>query len=183
MDPYSPRLLVLYIIYLVLQAKEKNGICRFKLIFVRRLGLWGFLSNISNIAQTARRLWHKRSNRRCHFPGTEIWTQNDSHTFKMLLQTVWLRVYKGVTKLCKDDETEDPVDKDEEEQEEQVGDKVEDEKTKHWFDGFNINVSRWRRRWRRRTTLKSLTMAKKPLLRKIRLMGRSKWEMTREWSW
>ena len=50
----------------------------------------------------------------------------------MLLQTVWLRVYKGVTKLCKDDETEDPVDKDEEEQEEQVGedgDKDEDENT------------------------------------------------------
>ena len=46
--------------------------------------------------------------------------------------TVWLRVYKRVTKLCKDDETEDPVDKDEEEQEEQVGedgDKDEDENT------------------------------------------------------
>ena len=97
----------------------------------------------------------------------------------MLLQTHRLRVYKKL----KDDENEEPVDKDEEEQEEQVGeDGDKDEKTKRRFDGFNmntmnINMSRWRRRWRRRTTLKRLTMAKKPLLRKIRLMGRSKWDI------
>ena len=40
------------------------------------------------------------------------------------------------------------------------------------------HMSRWRRRWTMmRTTLKNLTMVKKPqLLRKIRLMGKSKWE-------